>query len=96
MRTPFELANLVRAFGTQLVEKKALRKNKEMDLFNDLVQQAYKTKWVVHCEPSLARAEHVVRYLGQYTHRVAITNQRILNIARGRLLSSPRITVTEP
>lgn len=25
-------------------------------------------------------AEHVIRYLGQYTHRVAITNQRILNI----------------
>ena len=65
--------------------KRALRKNKEMDLFNDLVQQAYKTKWVVHCEPSLASAEHVVRYLGQYTHRVAITNQRILNIADGKV-----------
>jgi hypothetical protein len=35
---------------------------------------------VVHCEPSLANAGHVVKYLGQYTHRVAITNQRILNI----------------
>ncbi|MGV8134807.1 MAG: transposase [Mangrovibacterium sp.] len=46
---------------------------------------AYQTKWVVHCEPSLANAEHVVRYLGQYTHRVAITNQRILNIADGKV-----------
>ena len=36
---------------------------------------------MVHCQPSLAGAEHVVKYLGQYTHRVAITNQRILNIA---------------
>jgi hypothetical protein len=34
----------------------------------------------VNCEPSLAKAEHVVRYLGQYTHRVAITNQRIINV----------------
>lgn len=65
--------------------KRALRKKKEMGLFNDPVQQAYKTKWVVHCEPSLASAEHVVRYLGQYTHRVAITNQRILNIADGKV-----------
>jgi predicted Zn-ribbon and HTH transcriptional regulator len=65
--------------------KRALRKKKEMDLFNDPVQQAYQTKWVVHCEPSLASAEHVVRYLGQYTHRVAITNQRILNIADGKV-----------
>lgn len=60
--------------------KRALRKQNELPLFNDKVQQAYNTPWVVHCEPSLASAEHVVRYLGQYTHRVAITNQRILNI----------------
>ena len=32
------------------------------------------------CEPSLGKPEHVIKYLGQYTHRVAITNQRILNI----------------
>ncbi len=29
----------------------------------------------------MASAEHVVRYLGQYTHRVAITNQRIVNVS---------------
>ena len=61
--------------------KRSLRKKNELVLFNAAVQQAYKTKWVVHCEPSLAGADHVVKYLGQYTHRIAITNQRILNIA---------------
>ncbi len=60
--------------------KRALRKRSERSLFNDKVQQAYSTRWVVHCEPSLASADHVIKYLGQYTHRVAITNQRILNI----------------
>lgn len=60
--------------------KRALKKQNELSLFNDKVQAAYKTRWVVHCEPSLASAEHVVRYLGQYTHRVAITNQRIVKI----------------
>jgi hypothetical protein len=60
--------------------KRALRKQDELALFDDKVQQAYSTRWVVHCEPSLANADHVVKYLGQYTHRVAITNQRILNI----------------
>jgi len=49
-------------------------------MFNDKVQQAYNTRWVVYCEPALAGADHVVKYLGQYTHRVAITNQCILNI----------------
>jgi hypothetical protein len=65
--------------------KRALRKQNELQLFGDVVQQAYHTRWVVHCEPSLAGAEHVVKYLGQYTHRVAITNQRILNIAGGKV-----------
>jgi len=51
----------------------------------DKVQQAYSTPWVVNCEPSLARAEHAVQYLGHYTHRVAITNQRIVNIAGGKV-----------
>ena len=60
--------------------KRALRKQNEYSLFYQQLQRAYQTKWVVHCEPSMAKAEHVIKYLGQYTHRVAITNQRILNI----------------
>ena len=65
--------------------KRTLRKHNELSLFNDKVQKAYKTPWVVHCEPSLASPEHVIKYLGQYTHRVAITNQRILSIADGKV-----------
>ena len=65
--------------------KRALRKQNEYFLFEDIVQKAYKSKWVVHCEPALAKADHVVKYLGQYTHRVAITNQRILNIDHGKV-----------
>ena len=65
--------------------KRALRKRKELSMFNNVVQQAYKTKWVVHSEPSMANADHVVKYLGQYTHRVAITNQRIININNGKV-----------
>jgi hypothetical protein len=52
---------------------RALRKQNELPLFNDKVQQAFNTKWVVHCEPSLASAEHVVRYLGNIRTGVAIT-----------------------
>jgi hypothetical protein len=65
--------------------KRTLRKQNEWSMFKDNVQQAYNTMWVVNCQPSLASAEHVVKYIGQYTHRVAITNQRILNIAGGKV-----------
>jgi len=54
-------------------------------LFNDALLQDYKNQWVVHCEPSLAGADHLVKYLGQYTHRIAITNQRIINIEGGQV-----------
>ncbi len=65
--------------------KRALRKQNQLSMFNDKVQQAYNTRWVVYCEPVLAGADRVVKYLGQYTHRVAITKQRILNIAGGKV-----------
>lgn len=83
----YSVHQLSEAFKGKFLDslKRSLRKLGELSLFNDQIQQAYKTKWVVHSEPSLASAEHVVRYLGQYTHRVAITNQRILNISDGKV-----------
>ncbi|WP_075591256.1 IS91 family transposase [Labilibacter marinus] len=60
--------------------KRTLRKNSALHMFNQAIQQAYQKSWVVFCEASLADADHVIKYLGQYTHRVAISNQRILNI----------------
>lgn len=83
----YPVHQLSEAFKAKFLDslKRALRKQSELDLFNHAVQQAYQTKWVVHCQPSMASAEHVVKYLGQYTHRVAITNQRILNIAGGKV-----------
>jgi hypothetical protein len=45
-----------------------------------LIDELYKKQWVVHCEPSLASPVHVVKYLAQYTHRVAISNERLINI----------------
>ena len=35
--------------------------------------------WVVNIKPPMAGPEHVVRYLSRYTHRIAITNSRILS-----------------
>ena len=60
--------------------KRKLNKKGVLDGFTKSVQKAYKARWVVYCEASMAGAEHVIWYLGQYTHRIAITNQRILNI----------------
>tara|TARA_R110002110_G_scaffold18838_1_gene78736 strand:- start:271 stop:1440 length:1170 start_codon:yes stop_codon:yes gene_type:complete len=62
--------------------KRVLRKNGSLDAFAPMIQKAWNKPWVVFCEPSLAKAEHVIRYLGQYTHRVAISNDRIVDISK--------------
>jgi hypothetical protein len=61
--------------------KRKLKKIHRLEEFTPLIEKSNFKKWVVHCEPSMAKADHVIKYLGQYTHRVAITNQRILNIS---------------
>lgn len=61
--------------------KRELRKVNKLVDFNTDIQKAYNCNWVVNSQPSLAKAAHVIRYLGQYTHRVAISNDRILNIS---------------
>lgn len=83
----YPIHQLSQAFKARFMDslKRALRKTNELTMFYHTVQQAWETPWVVHCEPSMAHAHHVVKYLGQYTHRVAITNQRIVNIAHGKV-----------
>lgn len=37
-------------------------------------------EWVVYCQPPFGGPEQVIDYLGRYTHRVALSNQRLLAI----------------
>ena len=38
-----------------------------------------RTRWVVYCKDPFARPEQVLRYLSRYTHRVAISNRRLVS-----------------
>ena len=60
--------------------KKQLSRNGQLDKYQVVIDKAWAKNWVVFCEPSFAGADHVIKYLGQYTHRVAISNHRIQNI----------------
>lgn len=41
-------------------------------------KEVWNKEWVVFCKPTFNRAKKVLRYLGRYVHRIAITNDRIL------------------
>jgi hypothetical protein len=47
--------------------------------FLPIKTQCYQKKWVVYCEKPFSNADSLVHYLGNYTHRVAISNQRIID-----------------
>lgn len=50
------------------------------EIEQNLVDLCYQKEWVVYCKPSFKNAPCVVEYLGRYTHRVAISNNRILKL----------------
>jgi hypothetical protein len=43
-------------------------------------ENLYQKNWVIYSKPPFGGVHNVVKYLARYSHRVALTNQRILNI----------------
>ena len=48
--------------------------------WHDLLTRVYRHDWVVYAKHALGGPEQVLDYLGRYTHRVAISNERILGM----------------
>ena len=53
--------------------------------FARFVQTLHRHKWVVYAKKPFGGPEHVLHYLGRYTHRVAISNHRLLSYADGKV-----------
>lgn len=53
--------------------------------FKKFIDQLYKIKWVTYCKRPFGGPEQVLEYLGRYTHRVAISNNRLKRIENGRV-----------
>ena len=51
--------------------------------FQQLKDDLYSNKWVVSVREAIKRPEYVLEYLGRYTHRVAISNHRIVSLKDG-------------
>lgn len=50
------------------------------DSFPPLLTELGNREWVVYAKPPFGGAQQVIDYLGRYTHRVAISNQRLRDI----------------
>jgi hypothetical protein len=69
---------------TRAVEKGDIRFNGNLrdyaqpSVWRYFLDSIYKKNWVTYCKPPFAGASQVLKYLGGYTHRIAISNNRIL------------------
>jgi hypothetical protein len=75
----FPVKALSRIFRAKF--RDALRKT---DCFADVPAAAWEKEWVVHCEP-VGNGLAALKYLAPYVFRVAISNNRILKLAQGKV-----------
>jgi hypothetical protein len=53
--------------------------------FATALSAARRTEWVVYAKPPFGGPKHVLEYLGRYTHRVAISNNRLIDCVDGQV-----------
>ena len=53
--------------------------------FHALLRLLFRENWVVYAKPPFGGPEHVLNYLARYTHRVAISNHRLVAFQNDRV-----------
>jgi putative transposase/transposase-like zinc-binding protein len=80
------LAGLKELYGTERLDLRgSVAALTDRRVFAHLLDRLYQQKWVVFAKRPFARAEHVFRYLGRYSHRVAISNARLVSMEDGQV-----------
>ncbi len=77
------MSNVYRARFVSGLRKFAKEEN--IKLSKELTDKLFDTEWVVYAKRPFAGVKSVIEYLGRYTHRVAISNHRIIDISNGRV-----------
>lgn len=74
------VAGLKRAYRRKLLQLGGeFRHLQQPKHFAAFLRTLFRQDWIVYAKRSFGGAESVLRYLGRYTHRVAISNHRLLN-----------------
>jgi hypothetical protein len=63
----------------------ALEPLQELGVFARYLAPVRRAEWVVYAKPPFGGPQHVLEYLGRYTHRVAISNNRLIDFADGKV-----------
>ena len=78
------LALLKNAFGRdKLLFPGSTTPGASPEAFRSIIRPLYRKNWVVYAQPPFGGPRTVLDYLARYVHRVAISNERILNVENG-------------
>ena len=61
------------------------RSLREPGAFAAFLAPLRKAEWVIYARPPFGGPQHVIEYLGRYTHRVAISNRRLVSLKDGQV-----------
>lgn len=79
----FPVKSMSQVFRARFVHKlRAQFKELDSCFFNTL----FNSPWVVYAKRPFGSPRHVVEYLGRYTHKVAISNHRIVDIRHDQII----------
>jgi len=91
------VAGLKRAWrARQLCLPGELQPLAQKKLFRSFIRSLYRQPWVVYAKPPFGGPQHVLHYLARYTHRVAISNHRLVNFADGKVLKTTEFPLIRP
>lgn len=62
-----------------------LEKLKVKTTFQNLIDDLYETDWVVYAKLPFRNVQTVISYLSRYTHRIAISNYRLIKVENDRV-----------
>jgi hypothetical protein len=80
------VAGLKRAFARgQLGFHGQLKSLADPKTFHSWLRPLFRQDWVVYSKRPFGGPEHALRYLGGYTHRVAISNHRLVSLIDGQI-----------
>ena len=66
--------------NNKLTFPKSISELNSRNIFNEFKDSLYKKEWIVYSKAPFSSAEYVLQYLGRYTYRVAISDNRIIKV----------------
>jgi hypothetical protein len=80
------ISGLKRAFGNgELCLPGELQSLADKKTFHSFLRTLHQHQWVVYAKQPFGGPNHVLNYLSRYTHRVAISNHRLVALSDGKV-----------